>query len=137
MDDDKLNVAKSETMTIDQLIEELVRTPEQRQTYLRTGWIHTIIMQLIHHRVDAGLTQKELGERMGKQQSAIARLERGDDLKLSTLFDYLAALDLAPAGQIPTISLEEAVERTIGRKVDQPDASTAAKDKLIPGLAAD
>src|SRR5688500_12650888 len=109
MDDDKLNVAKSETMTIDQLIEELVRTPEQRQTYLRTGWIHTIIMQLIHHRVDAGLTQKELGQRMGKQQSAIARLERGDDLKLSVLFDYLAALDLTPAGRMPVGSYAEEV----------------------------
>lgn len=137
MDDGKLNVSSSDMMTIDQLIEELVRTPEQRQRYLRTGWIHTIIMQLIHHRVDAGLTQKELGERMGKQQSAIARLERGDDLKLSTLFDYLAALDLTPVGQIPVNSYSEAVRRIPGAEDVADEDSSAQDDRSTAELAAD
>lgn len=137
MDDDMLNIANGETLTIDQLIEELVRSPAQRQSYLRTGWIHTIIMQLIHHRFEAGLTQTELGQRMGKQQSAIARLERGDDLKLSTLFDYLAALDLIPEGQIPVNSYSEAVCRIPGAEGVAGEASSVQEDTAPAVLAAD
>ena len=104
---------------------------------LRVGWIHTVIMQLIHHRVVSGLTQKELGERMGKQQSAIARLERGDDLKLSTLFDYLAALDLTPTGQIPVDSYSEAVSRIPGAGEAAEEDSSDQGDRATSELAAD
>lgn len=125
------------TYTTDEVIAELVRTPEQRQRFLRTGWIHDIMFQLIHARVDAGLTQKELGERMGKQQSAIARLERADDIKLSTLFDYLAALDLTPASNIPVGSYTEAVRQIPGAAEDRADDALHREDRVTSDLAAD
>lgn len=82
-----LSLDEKDTYTIDELIAEFVQSPDDIHVFLRTGWISRVIMQLIQTRVEAGLTQKEVAERMGKQQSAIARLERGDDIKISTLFD--------------------------------------------------
>jgi DNA-binding XRE family transcriptional regulator len=129
------NLASEENgnVTIDDLIAEFIRTPEQRQNLLRGEWITRVMLQLVSARVEAGLTQSELGARMGKQQSAIARLERGDDLKLSTLFDYLAALDLTPTGRIPLGSYSEAVRRIPGAE----EAAEVPDDPATSMLAAD
>ncbi len=129
------NLASEENgnVTIDDLIGEFIRTPEQRQNLLRGEWISRVMLQLVSARVEAGLTQSELGARMGKQQSAIARLERGDDLKLSTLFDYLAALDLTPTGRIPLGSYSEAVRRIPGAE----EAAEVPDDPATSVLAAD
>jgi hypothetical protein len=129
------NLASEENgnVTIDDLIAEFIRTPEQRQNLLRGEWITRVMLQLVSARVEAGLTQSELGARMGKQQSAIARLERGDDLKLSTLFDYLAALDLTPTGRIPLGSYSEAVRRIPGAE----EAAEVPDDPATSVLAAD
>ncbi len=40
------------------------------------------------------MTQADVAERLGISQSDVSKLERRTDLKLSTLRDYLAALDL-------------------------------------------
>jgi len=46
-------------------------------------------------RRKAGVTQTELGKRIGLRQATISRLEKGeDDAKLSTLLDALTALGL-------------------------------------------
>lgn len=46
-------------------------------------------------RRKAGLTQTELGKRIGLRQATISRLEKGEDeTKLSTLLDALTALGL-------------------------------------------
>jgi hypothetical protein len=44
------------------------------------------------------LTQIELGEQMGVPQSVISRIERQEDMLLSTLTDYLSA-----AGERPRV----------------------------------
>jgi len=137
MIDNEMDVDDQATYTLDQIIAEFVRTPGQRQRFLRTGWVHDVIMQLISARIEAGLTQAELGERMGKQQSAIARLERGDDLKLSTLFDYLAVLDLTPVGQIPVGSYSDAVRRIPGVEDVAGDESLVPENRAPSVLAAD
>ena len=49
-------------------------------------------------RKAASLTQVQLGEHMGVPQSVISRLEKQDDMLLSTLADYLAA-----AGEPPRV----------------------------------
>jgi ribosome-binding protein aMBF1 (putative translation factor) len=44
-------------------------------------------------RLELGLSQTEVGARMGTSQSAVARLESGEaDLRLSTLERYAAAI---------------------------------------------
>ena len=46
-------------------------------------------------RRNAGLTQTDLGQRIGLRQATISRLEKGEDeTKLSTLLDALSALGL-------------------------------------------
>ncbi len=137
MSDNKRAAPDNGNVTLEQLIEEFVRTPEQQRNFLRTGWIHTIMLQLIHARCEAGLTQNELGERMGKQQSAIARLERGYDIKLSTLFDYLAALDLTPAGMIPVQPYENAASWFAANDAETVEEPRSPGADLPAVLAAD
>jgi transcriptional regulator with XRE-family HTH domain len=137
MKNDDLTFREDANVTLEDLIAKHIRTPEKRRMFLRKGWIHDVIMQLISARIEAGLTQAELGERMGKQQSAIARLERWDDLKLSTLFDYLAALDLTPEGQIPVSSYSDAVRRIPGAEDGAGEDSLVQEDHAPSVLAAD
>ena len=42
------------------------------------------------------MTQAELGRRLGQPQSSISRIERGGDLRLSTLLEMARTLDLEP-----------------------------------------
>lgn len=63
-------------------------------------------------RRNAGLTQAELGARVGLRQATISKLERGEPgTRLSTLMDVLSALGLEIAigerGRVPTKDLEE------------------------------
>jgi hypothetical protein len=76
------------------------------RSYLRAKWIEAVMIQVVAARVDAGLSQAELGARIGKPQSSVARTERAADIKLSTLFDHLSATGIAPSGQIPCESLK-------------------------------
>jgi HTH-type transcriptional regulator/antitoxin HipB len=68
---------------------------------------------LIHRERRArGLTQSQLGEKIGRRQATISKLEKGEPAtQLSTLFDVLSALNME-------LSL---VERGTG---DKPDIET-------------
>lgn len=44
-------------------------------------------------RRSLGVTQTELARRLGKGQDAVSRIEMRDDLLLSTLREYVAAMD--------------------------------------------
>jgi HTH-type transcriptional regulator / antitoxin HipB len=43
-----------------------------------------------------GFTQSDLGQRLGQPQSSVSRIERGGDLRLSTLLEMARILDLEP-----------------------------------------
>lgn len=43
-------------------------------------------------RKSVGLTQAELGERLGMTQSKVSQLERQDDARLSSIVNYLTAM---------------------------------------------
>ncbi len=60
-------------------------------------------------RLAKGLTQKELGEMVGKQKSAIAKYEKGIvvNIKRSTLQKLAIALDLKGSDLIPDINEQE------------------------------
>ncbi len=124
---------------IDELIKETVAgDPQAEREYLRSKWIGEIILQLVVQRDQAGLTQQQLGERLGKAQSAIARLERGSDLKLSVVFDHLYASGVVPTGRIPVKDLESAREDLatppIKRQVNpaQPAVATDHQQGVAP-----
>jgi predicted transcriptional regulator len=52
-----------------------------------------VVADLARRRHQVGLSQTEVAARMGTSQSAIARLEAGDnDMRISTLERYAAAL---------------------------------------------
>ncbi|EIC19865.1 helix-turn-helix domain-containing protein [Thiorhodovibrio frisius] len=51
--------------------------------------------QIRERRLALGLSKKDLAERAGKVREVIYRLERGEDITLSSLMAVLAALGLA------------------------------------------
>ncbi|MGI8406139.1 MAG: helix-turn-helix domain-containing protein [Thermomicrobiales bacterium] len=121
-----------ESMAADrqQLFDELVMCDEESQlAYLRTQWIETILLQLIESRVNAELSQRELGERLGTPQSSIARIERGADIKISTLFDYLAATGALPTGIIPLHRVENSTTIASNTR-GAPNVQTQGQDHL-------
>lgn len=55
----------------------------------------SLIAELISRRLDKGITQRELADRTGLKQSAIARLERDDTMpRIDTLNKIARELDL-------------------------------------------
>jgi len=81
---------------------QLAADPELRAEYDRLGPVYEIVRQLIFARKAAGLTQTDLAERMGTQQSVIARMENGGRLPS---FEMVARYARATGRQIALIPL--------------------------------
>ena len=56
---------------------ELLKDPEVKRGYDALELEYSIIEQVIRKRLEKGLSQKQLAEKIGTKQSAIARLEGG------------------------------------------------------------
>jgi DNA-binding XRE family transcriptional regulator len=80
------------------LRERALRDPIIKAEYDRLGPIYEVVGAMIEARHDEGLTQKEVADRMGTTQSAIARLEN--------------------ARQLPSLAFVTRYATAIGRKVD-------------------
>jgi HTH-type transcriptional regulator / antitoxin HipB len=52
--------------------------------------------QIRRAREEKGLTQAELGIRLGQPQSSVSRVERGGDVRLSTVLEIARTLELEP-----------------------------------------
>lgn len=61
---------------------------KDRMTYIQD--------QIRQAREAKGFTQSDLGRRLGQPQSSVSRIERGGDLRLSTLLEMARILDLEP-----------------------------------------
>jgi ribosome-binding protein aMBF1 (putative translation factor) len=59
-------------------IEAFKKDPELKKAYDALELEFSIIEQVIRKRLDKGLSQKQLAEKIGTKQSAIARLESGN-----------------------------------------------------------
>ena len=64
------------------------------------------------HRKQAGLSQGELGTRIGLRQATVSKLEAGEPgVRLQTILDALTALDLElvvrPRSKVTTATLED------------------------------
>jgi transcriptional regulator with XRE-family HTH domain len=80
----------------DFVAEQLATDPEFREVYERERARYELRNALIKARVDAGLTQKELAERLGVSQPVIARLESGGRFpNVETLMRLAAVLGVA------------------------------------------
>jgi DNA-binding XRE family transcriptional regulator len=72
----------------------LVDTPQKRALYQEIAEKSDLWLQLVEARQAAGLTQRDLAERLGVSQAQVARIEkRGyDSYTLNTLRRYVQAL---------------------------------------------
>lgn len=60
------------------LEKELLSDPKVRKEYERLAPRYAVIAEVISARLKKGLTQKDVAEKLGTKQSAIARLEGGN-----------------------------------------------------------
>src|SRR4051794_27973674 len=92
----------------------LVDTPEKRARYQEIAAKSDLWLQLVEARQAAGLTQRELAQKMGVSQAQVARIEkRGyDAYTLTSLRRYVQALG---AG----FSLEVQIKQTGHKKERQ------------------
>lgn len=65
---------------------ELLSNPGVKKEYDRLKPRYELISQLIEARINKGLSQKDLAEKIGTKQSAIARLESGN---INPSFEFL------------------------------------------------
>ena len=63
--------------TYRQLKRELLKDGRIKKAYEQLGPEFAVIEIIIKRRIEKGLTQKELAQRIGTKQSAISRLESG------------------------------------------------------------
>ncbi len=80
--------------TFESLKKELLKDKEVAKEYKRLAPKYELMAQLIEARLKKGLSQKQLAEKVGTKQSAIARLEGGRaNPTLSFLEKVTQALD--------------------------------------------
>jgi DNA-binding XRE family transcriptional regulator len=72
----------------------LVQNPDYQAIYEEEAAKSALWLQLAEARQEAGLTQKQLAERLGVSQAQVARLEQEgyDSYTLNTLRRYVSAL---------------------------------------------
>jgi DNA-binding XRE family transcriptional regulator len=74
--------------------DELHANPEYQAIYEEEAAKSALWLQLVEARLAAGLTQKQVAERLGVSQAQVARIEKEDydSYTLTTLRRYVAAL---------------------------------------------
>ena len=90
--------------------------------------------QLRRGREAKGLTQAEFGGRLGQPQSSVSRVERGGDLRVSTLLEMARILDVEPM-LIPK-HLVPAVHALIEHRVEA-GRRDAPSSSLVGGVPED
>lgn len=73
----------------------LMEDPEFRKAYEELEPIYEVIRKLVAYRIDKGITQERLAEKIGTKQSSISRFESSMKLpSLSFLYNVADALNL-------------------------------------------
>ena len=68
----------TELKTDDEVMEECLKNPEFRKEWERAALARAVAIEVIRYRAEHGISQTELGRRLGMHQPAIARLEEGE-----------------------------------------------------------
>lgn len=76
----------------EEMREKINADPERRRSIEEKKKAYMAILNLAEIRRNVGSTQSAVAGAMGVSQPSIAQIERGEDLKLSTLAAYVAAL---------------------------------------------
>lgn len=71
--------------------DKLLLKPENKRIYDALGKAYEVAEILHKARVETRLTQEQLARRLHTSQSNLARIEQGQNITLSTLFDYARA----------------------------------------------
>lgn len=69
---------KFDPVSFDESLKEALKNPEWKKEYDALELEFSIIEQVIRKRIEKGLSQKQLAEKIGTKQSAISRLEGGN-----------------------------------------------------------
>jgi|SRR5579859_557389 len=115
-DDEDLQVVGT---TSDYLIQQLTDEEEGKDSaieYLRSGFLSSAADTLFYMRLQAGLTQAQVAERLHTKQSAIARLESDSDggISLHRYIDFALACGMVPHN-ITFAPLESVINYTIAQ----------------------
>jgi DNA-binding XRE family transcriptional regulator len=88
------NVIKAGEESYQRWQEGLRQDPEYQKIYEEEAAKSALWLQLVEARLAAGLTQKQMAERIGVSQAQVARIEKEDydAYTLTTLRKYVAAL---------------------------------------------
>lgn len=81
-------MAKKKQLTFEQLLDrELgLQNTEARKAFEMKARFYTLSEMIKNARIEAGLTQQELADKIGSQKSYISKIENGNcDLRYSTL----------------------------------------------------
>ena len=96
------------------LREKWMKDPEYRRAHFEGEPALRVAVHVIRFRNEAGLTQKELAERMKKKQSWISRVEAGEEnLTLKTLGQLAYALEKDLAEFLQSVDMEPPVPRFV------------------------
>lgn len=84
-----------EKTNVDRHKEKLLQNPAFKQAYEELGPVYQLIKEIVAYRIQQGLTQKELAEKIGTKQSSISRFEKAMKMpSISFLTQITQALDL-------------------------------------------
>ena len=61
-----------------EVLDGLLEDPEFRKEWERTALARAVAIEVVKYRAEHGISQTELGRRLGMHQPAIARLEEGE-----------------------------------------------------------
>ena len=64
--------------TAEESLREDLKDPEFRKEWERTALARAVAIEVVKYRAEHGISQTELGRRLGMHQPAISRLEEGD-----------------------------------------------------------
>jgi ribosome-binding protein aMBF1 (putative translation factor) len=80
----------SELTSADEAKAEALKNPAVRGEWDRTAMAREVASRVVRYRVEHGLSQAELGAKLGVSQPYVARLESGDQLPTLAMLSRLA-----------------------------------------------
>jgi transcriptional regulator with XRE-family HTH domain len=112
------------------VLQKDLRDPEFRAEWERTALARAIASEVIAYRVEQGLSQTALAERLGMKQPAVARLEAGDVTptietlqRLVRVLDREIVIDVVPPQREPKLVTKRAQTSRAVEKIEAEDYS--------------